>query len=155
MVIFDIEHENTNSAYFGWTAGQDHIKILKSGWYRVTANVLAQEGQVGEKAFWELEHRNSVGALVDHICQNFGSFGDFAYQNSCGAPEFFNKNDRVYLEDNSDESNIFGSPSNSVFKEGHFACLSLDLHSTKITVSSFAAITSICFDCPLFMPNGR
>lgn len=39
VVKWDRQHVNTNSKYFEWTKGSDRIKILKTGYYFVSADV--------------------------------------------------------------------------------------------------------------------
>ena len=120
-VIFDIEHENTNPAYFGFMAPQDHIKILKPGWYKVTAHVLTEQGSSNEESHWTLIHEGSLGGTVDILCKNFPTFQNYPepipdfgisrYQNSCSAADFFNADEKVVLENTGADFSIFGDSS--------------------------------------------
>jgi len=111
-VIFDIQHLNTNSAYFGFTATQDHIKILKSGYYMISVNVMKTNLSVGERGDWSLEKRNSNGGtILDVLCKPI-LFASGAFEsNSCTGISFFNANERVVLRNTDSGNDIYGDTS--------------------------------------------
>jgi len=106
-VKWDIEDFNTDPTYFGFTAGQDHIKILKSGTYQITANVLTIAGALGESMKWDLFRTSSGGVDQEYLCRNQATMAGGFYQSSCTTIQTFASNERVRLHDNSAVNGIF------------------------------------------------
>jgi len=93
-VKWDIEDFNTDPTYFGFTAGQDHIKILKSGTYQITANVLTFSGALGEAMAWELLRTSSSSVDQEYLCRNLATLAGAFYQSSCTTIETFASNEK-------------------------------------------------------------
>jgi len=112
FVVFDIQFSNTDPSYFGFTPGQDHIKILKSGIYEVTAHVQLEfpEYDIGPGQV-QIDRVNSNYNHLETLCQsNFDlptSERKLAY--SCSSVAFFEANQMVLLDDVGG-FNILGSP---------------------------------------------
>lgn len=124
-VKWDIEDFNTDPTYFGFTAGQDHIKILKSGTYQITANVLTFSGALGEAMAWELLRTSSSSVDQEYLCRNLATLAGAFYQSSCTTIGTFASNERVRLRDGSSVNSIFGSMDGGGMLPGHNGFTSL------------------------------
>ena len=109
VVEFDNEKINTDSAYYGWIAGNDHIVIKKAGLYLITTRVFFVNGADGEDASANVWRYNSADVQQERICRLFGTMAGVGLSLECSAMHQFNANDRVKLIDTSISTSIAAS----------------------------------------------
>jgi len=109
VVEFDNEKINTDSAYYGWIAGNDHIVIKKAGLYLITTRVFFVNGADGEAASANVWRYNSADVQQERICRLFGNMAGVGLSLECSTMHQFNANDRVKLIDTSTLTSIAGS----------------------------------------------
>ncbi len=108
FVEFDNQKINTDTTYYGWTAGNDHIVIKKAGLYLVTVNVLLENGAPGEVGVVDVWRFNSAETSQDRICRLITAMAGFNGNIGCSTIHSFAANDRVKLEDDSTQTRIAG-----------------------------------------------
>jgi len=110
FVLFDSEKFGSNSVYFGFTAGNDHIVIKKAGTYLVTAKVLFSNGGTGDFGVAEVSRFNSADVFQNRICRMIEAMSGIQVDSECTVWHEFDVNDRIKIEDVHLSSSILGSP---------------------------------------------
>jgi len=114
FVEFDNEKINTDTNYFGFTAGNDFIEIKKAGLYLITTQVLF-EGSTGGFAIAVVWRYNSADIQQERICTIQSILAGVTISNGCSSIHSFDANDRVKLQDDSSSAGIFGPTTTNSF----------------------------------------
>lgn len=100
---WDAQRFNTNTDYFGWTAGDDKIIIKKPGYYQVCANLMYSGLTSGDKVSTYF-YRNDYRFFIDGGYAN----GYIIYTNSCVTFNFA-ADDTIKMENPYSDNDRYGS----------------------------------------------
>jgi len=115
FVKFDFELINTDSSYFELTnPGDDHVKVLKSGYYRVTVNVDTIDGSLGEETHNRVVKSDSTDTTSEVLCRNIYHMAGVEGHSSCSTINFFDANDKLRINDASSTNAILGGVTNQL-----------------------------------------
>ena len=115
FVKFDFELINTESSYFELTnPGDDHVKVLKSGYYRVTVNIATIDGSAGEETHNRVIKTDSADMNGETLCRNIYHMAGEKGHSSCSTINFFDANDKLRISDLSSTNAILGGGTNQL-----------------------------------------